>query len=285
MKQLPGCLAILLSGICPLIAQESSPLLRYNPQDTVYLLGENVNLRSDTSIAANVITRLNVGENVVILGRSVLPLTLNERTEHWYKVKSLRLKKEGYVWGGLLSCVTAKEKDLLFLMNKVAVSNSKKMTIEIRAVRENKIQHTIAVPDFPYENHELGEFFLSSEVYNNRGLSDYQNIIRFGSSLETGMCDVIGTNTQLYLLWDGKKMTPLPLIEAWADGCTFGSYYGSAYIFPSDPDGKPDVILQRSQNGECDEEEIEYTRTVSVRKLVWNGKRFILPEPDHPDKD
>lgn len=285
MKQLPGFLAILLSGICPLIAQESTPLLRYNPQDTVYVFGENVNLRADTSVAANVISRLSVGEQVVISGQSAHPFTLNQRTEHWYKVKSLRLQKEGYVWGGLLSCMTAKEGSMLFLMNKVAVPNSKKTTIEIRAVRGNTLQHTITVPDFPYMNHELGEFFLSGDVYDNRGLSDYKNIIRFGSSLETGMCDVIGTNTQLYVLWDGKKMTPLPLIEAWSGDCILGSYYGSTYVFPSDQGGKPDLILLRTQDGECDEEEIEYTRTITVRKLVWDGKRFVFPKPADPEED
>ena len=282
MNRFINFLALSLMGICPIFAQESEsqPLLRCLPGYPSYVFGENVNLRLDSSTTAKVVAQLNVGEKVIVLGRSLGTLTLNGRTEHWYRVSALNQQKEGYVWGGLLSCAVVEGTDVLFLMNKIKVPNTNLMTVEIRAVAENKVLHAIANPDFPYYTSGLGEFFLSGHISDNRGLPNFKNVVCFSSNLETGMCDVIGTNTLWHLLWDGKTMTPLPLVEAaLGEDCMFGSYGGASYIFPSDPEGKPDLVLHRSIEGECDEEDgIEYTKTICVRKLVWDGKGFIFPE-------
>ena len=266
MKNFICCLSIAFLNTGLLLAQESVPLLRYKFQDTVRVFGENVNLRADTNVTATVIERLQIGEQVVILGQSTRPFVLKERTEYWYKVKTLNQPKEGYIWGGLLSCVSAESGDLLFLMNKVAVPNQKTTTMEIRAVQDQKLLHTINVPDFPFESTPNGEYYLTGIVNDNRGLSEYKHIVHFTSTLETGMCDVKGATLMLYLLWDGQKMKPLPIINA-EGGCIFGSFSGASYIFPSDPEGVPDLILHRSVEGECDEDEIEYTKTIRVRKF------------------
>lgn len=47
------------------------------------------------------------------------------------------------------------------------------------------------------------------------------------------MYDVIGANTLLYILWNGKTMKPLLLIQGGMDRDErFDSYGGGSYIFP-----------------------------------------------------
>lgn len=287
MKQLVGCIAIFFSGLNPVFAQSLLPRLTFKPNDSTYVFGEQVNLRVDTSTTSTVITQLNVGEKVIITDQSTSTLTLNRRTEHWYKVRVPALKKEGYVWGGMLSIVTA-EKDGLLFMISISQVMADDVEYEVRAVRKNKILHKIPIADFPCGDNGIGEFLMSGTVEDNHGLSGCQNVITFISTMETGMCDVIGSNTHQTILWNGKTMLPLPQIEhGYGDGCILGSFYGSYYIFPADPDGKPDLVLMHTLTGNCDEEdEIAYTKTITVQKvLIWDGKLFIQPKIKHPDED
>lgn len=91
MSRLIKFLALSFVGICPIFAQESESqsLLRCLPGYPSYVFSEHVNLRLDSSTTAKVVAQLNVGEKVIVLGRSFGTLTLNGRTEHWYRVSAL----------------------------------------------------------------------------------------------------------------------------------------------------------------------------------------------------
>jgi Bacterial SH3 domain len=287
MKHLIGCIALFLSGICPVVAQYTHPILQYKPNDTTYVFGEHVNLRADSTTTAKVVVQLNPGEKVIITGQSESLLTLNQRTEHWYKVNVPGQKTSGYIWGGMLSILAATKGDMQFLLNQVQGAKPDKPAFEIRAVSKNTILHKITVPEFPCGEAAMGEYLMSATVDGNHGLPGCQNIIHFSSSLETGMCDVIGADMLLSILWNGKTLQPLPMIaRGRGPGCVLGSFYGSSYIFPSDPGGKPDLVLKMTLSGDCDDddEEAEYTKTITVRKVLkWNGARYVTPKRGDED--
>lgn len=284
MKHFLIALALLMLAIGQIEAQNNRALLQFHQGDTIYVFGENTNLRAEANTASAVVAQLEAGEKVVILDQSEHTLSLNQRTEHWYKVKTLNQAREGHVWGGLLGCVSARYGDVTFVMNKVGTSQPNVTTMTVRAIQKGKVLYALDVPEFPFSHHEIGEYYLNSQVDNNRGLSGYQSIITFVSDLESDMCDVEGSLTTLTLLWDGKTLSPLPLTGGrgyWR----FGTFYLEKYVFPADPDGSKDLILHHEETGKATNEEeenedevTEYTKEIRVRKLVKRGNHFVLPQ-------
>jgi Bacterial SH3 domain len=280
MKYMLAASALLVFGICQTTAQNNQALLRFQEGDTVYVFGENTNLRAEANTSSAVLAQLGAGEKVVILGQSKHTMSLNERTEHWYKVKTMNQPHEGHVWGALLACVSAQIGDVVFAMNKVGTAKPVSTDMIVRAIRDGKILHTRSVSEFPFYISEIGTCRLSSKVEGNRGMSGFQSIIMFSSDMESGMCDVEGSLSHLLLLWDGKSLSPLPLIGGrgyWR----FGVYEFEKYIFPADPEGHQGLILHYSETGSADEEAeevIEYSKKIRVRKLVKRANHFVLPE-------
>ena len=137
----------------------------------------------------------------------------------------------------------------------------------MRALRNGKIisSATFAVNiDFSYETSAL--------LSDNRGLPGYQNILQI--QLYYPACGYV--QYDLFCLWDGNTLTPLPALTSAADAGAF--HESESYTFPNEEKGIPDAIIYSYELGEGMEDTGEYDYTLHLRPMLRAGNTFKKPE-------
>ena len=245
----------LLGSFCS--AQEFLVKLPYN--STHFIIDDNVNVRSEPSLDGQKQFKLNTGDKVVILSKSLADFDYsNDRVvfeelkakagnepylladglfSPWYKIKCN--KGEGYVCGRYVSCkellldvdgdgkmevlaslTTAQKKGMLAFDDKFYDDNHFHEYWE--AGGNNKDTHHILIKDkkaFPLDFAK--GFYSSYEVLNTKSIFPYVCVIKLESAVRTYGG---GSSHENYFYYAGGKFSPLFSIDSdnW-DGDTGGS--------------------------------------------------------------
>jgi hypothetical protein len=270
---LPFFIAITLTS--SLFSQEEvKPIynvFNHTKGDTVAIFGDKINIRADANKDAKVAAQLLIGQKVIVLEKTELALTLGNRTDFWYLVsfgKNLN-ESTGFVWGGVLAIGFEEVGNDIFVYNFTAPeSDTLPGIIEARVARDQKMLTTqkweaiIGTGDY-----------VRNESSNAKGMEIFSNIVYFSTQYDA--CGY--PQHEFYALWDGKKITTLPVIASMADGAF---YFTQTYKFPEEQDGSPNRIMLVEERGMPleDENELGGDFVKKVREVKWNGKAYVLPD-------
>lgn len=244
------------------------------------IFGDRVNVRVKPSKDAAVLDQLLIGDPVTVLATDTSHFTLNGWSATWSKISYNKAgqRKEGYVWNGMVSPL-ALEKDGVAFVYNITRSKSRKVReqdyayeeseqeVEVRAVRDGKIISSVVASlriDNAYET--------QSVLYNNLGMKGYRNVLRFYFNFPA--CGY--SSFEWWCLWDGSKLTPLPMLTSFGDAGTV--YESESYVFPEIEGGLPEKLLYRYELNQGMEMEGEYDSEMHLRPMIWNGKNFVKPK-------
>lgn len=260
----------------------NAQVVRFSENDTTYIFGDKVNVRSESSTTAATVAQLVAGDEVIIMGETETKTTLNGVELPWYQIR-FQNNQKGYVWGGLLSVLRKSSlKDVRFVAGvtkavKPKADEAAQYSIEVRAIRNGtvlqKVTNTI--------KNEGSMYYRPLEV-GARGLKGYKALL----IVEMGYEACGYPWNEWYILWNGSQLHSLPLCESVADGGVFA--HVERYEFPQGPDentpghiGKEDEIfftIEFSATEELEDasgyNENSWKRS---RKLRWDGKQWLKP--------
>jgi hypothetical protein len=246
-------------------------VFNHSKGDTVAIFGDKVNIRTEANKDAKVAAQLFIGQKVIIIEKSDRTLTLGNRTDFWYLVsfgKNLNENK-GFIWGGVLAIGFENIDNDIFVYNFSAPDvDTLPGVIEVRVARDNKL-----LTSQKWEAIIGTSDYVINASSNAKGMDIFSNIVYFSTQYDA--CGF--PQHEFYALWDGKKITTLPVIASMADGAF---YFTQSYKFPDEQDGSPNRIMLVEERGMPLEDENEFGGDFvkKVREVKWNGKAFILPD-------
>ena len=267
------------------LSAQQTYLFQWNPNDTVAVFGDKINVRSQPSTDATTVTQLVAGDEVIIEEVSTQSSTLNGVTLPWYKVHWNNKKSSGFVWGGLLSIMSrAVSSDTRFVAGvlksvKKSANDIREYSFEIRAVRKGvvsgKVTTTIQTE---------GSVYLRQIEHGARDLKGYSTLMILAIGYET--CG--NPLHEWYVLWNGSQLSALPVCKTESDGGDF--YHAEYYVFPQEgPDesrpghygDESQVFFSVEQHEREDREDNtgwDENRSVRARLMRWDGKQWIKPK-------
>jgi hypothetical protein len=227
-QYLKFAIIIALSLLQTRATAQTVQLFYVNPNDTVFVFGDKINIREKPASDAKSVTQLNIGEMLIVTEITETQTTLNNLKMPWYKVR-FKGQQTGYVWGGLIS-VTGLQKvgDVQFVTGIVkqntVTQTDESLTdyqVEMRAIKGGAIVHKV--------NTKItgsGYFHPMETEIGARGLKGYKAIL--GVTLSFDACGYPWNDWQV--LWDGKQLSSLPVCVSVADGGVFS--HTERYVFP-----------------------------------------------------
>lgn len=256
---------------------------------TTYVFGDKVNVRSEASPDGKVVAQLNGGEAVTVIEQSDKTYEQSGNKQPWYKVRFGK-NQTGYIWGGLLSYIgEAYSSDAKFTVGITAVKTKKdeegmaEYTLETRVFSNSgallgKTAQTITA--------ESGYYISADPVYAGAlGLKGYTALLV--SRVGYDACGY--PSHDWYVLWDGKKLVPLPVCTSVFDADVF--HHSEDYLFPQAPNeneqghfsGEDKIFFQVSHSekqyeGDDDTQGWNEESYVRARPLKWDGVRFVRPQ-------
>lgn len=288
MKKPFMCLLMmfLLTGM--LWAQEQEcPFMygEYKPESFVTLFGDKVNIRKEASTQAELVTQLSIGSQVSIVEKSEKTYTMGGYTTNWYKVNITgeQANHTGYIWGGLLSMVTtdiprAEGGSDKLVYGFTSWSKEKDFITTIRIIRDGKVLTSLDFEPISSGFHDAGVFGhgVCIKIDGNHGFKGIKNVIRLEYIYEA--CGY--ENGEIFLLWDGVKLTYLAKASMVVEAGIFAYTYD--LIFPDMPGGKPNTMQINQEFIETewnDETEKITNHEITRKKFVWDGLSVsIMPE-------
>jgi hypothetical protein len=247
---------------------------QFEEDDICYLIADNVNIRSEASTKASVVTNVPIGTEVTILEESSKQLRLKGFKANWYKVKFKGKEKKmtGYVWGGLIaegSVTCASDNDIRFMYGiesskeeKFEYYSNYKIKIQMRACKNNKELSKIVL-----EGDGNLEIYHWIENFGNKGLEGIKDIIEFGVSQQ--MC--AGVNAYNYVFWNGEKMIYATQLRPGGDAPYFAS---DDLIFPTDEGGVKGKIIRDEKSGESLDDGTDNIESHSRVEYEWTGEKL-----------
>lgn len=187
---------------------------KYRIGQTVYLWGDNVNIRSAPSVSGKVVDRLRIGSALTIKQVLKQTHTIRGYREFWYRVsyvagtggKDLR---EGCVWGGMLAkaAVSFMDRESVhrqyLLVGAFGRGAFKKIT-EARLVRSKRMVARMRFKPI-FKNTEKGLDFgvcINGRKLSGKGFPEYLKI--FAVDFVYGAFGF--PNGSVFIAWDGKRL-------------------------------------------------------------------------------
>jgi hypothetical protein len=277
--------------ICALITAHilTAQLSPLAPDFTTYIFGDKVNIRSEAQAEAKVVAQLNGGDKVTIMEVSDKTYASGGNTQPWYKVR-FNKNQTGYVWGGLLSYVGEAESDGVRFTVGITAAKPKKAdeeqseyTLETRVFNTSGALLSKSAQTF---SAGAGYYIAADPVYKGAlGLKGYTTL--FKSHIGYDACGYPWYDW--YVLWDGKKLVPLPVCNSVADADVF--YHTEKYLFPQPADensqghfaGEDQVyfVVEHSEKqyiGDDDTSGYNEDTYVRARPVKWAGGKFVQPK-------
>jgi len=274
---------LLCSFFClNLLSAQQPYLFQWNPNDTVAVFGDKINVRSQPSTAAAAVTQLVAGDKVIIEEVSAQSSTLNGVTLPWYKVHWNNKKSSGFVWGGLLSimpaAVTGNTRFVAGVLKatRQTPDDIPEYSFEIRAIRNGAVSDRVNT-----SIKSEGSVYLRPIEQGARGLKGYSTLMILSIGYEA--CGYPWH--EWYVLWNDTKLSALPVCQSVSDGGVFS--HTEQYVFPQGgPDeSKPGHFGDESQvffSVEHHEREDREDNSgwdenswVRARLMRWDGKQWI----------
>jgi Bacterial SH3 domain len=274
LKTLLNCLFLTALPFSIFSQEEVKPIYRFfnhSQGDTVAIFGDKINARAFANKDAKVVAQLMIGQKVIVLDKTALSLTLGNRMDFWYLVsfgEDLKAST-GYVWGGVLAIGFEEIENDVFVYNFSAPEvDTLPGIIEVRVARNQKL-----LTSQKWEAIVGTDDYVRNESSDAKGMEIISNIVYFSTQYDA--CGF--PQHEFYALWDGTKITPMPVIASMADGAF---YFTQSYKFPDEQDGSPGRIMLVEERGMPleDENELGGDFVKKVREVKWNGKQYILPD-------
>ena len=111
----------------------------FQKDEISFILFDSINIRETPSLQGRIVTKLQIGTQVRVIGKSTNCLYLNGITIPWYKIEFGK-NQVGYIWGGKLSLAaekSAKNTKTLFLFG-VEKAGINHLFYTVKAVQNNK---------------------------------------------------------------------------------------------------------------------------------------------------
>lgn len=239
----------------------------FKRDDISFILFDSINIRKTPSLQGEIVTKLQIGTQVRIIGKSTNCLYLNGVTIPWYKIEFGK-NQEGYVWGGKLSLAaekSAKNIKTLFLFG-IEKAGSNHLFYTLKAIQNNKEVSSVSLKGFTgiLKDHTF-------ELLSNKGLENVDDIINIH-----GYGEFCGDDAgQHVLFWAKEKLHYVKLLHSGFDAPFF---YSEAFVYPSEVDGEKGYILKHIYAGEySDDYEDDWGNPAiilsedSYTRYKWNG--------------
>jgi hypothetical protein len=258
---------------------------KFTENNLVRLFGDRVNMRAAPNTTSALVDNEGIGSVVELLGPADETYTMNGYTTNWYKV-GLFGAKEGsvaYVWGGLLSMVSAElpndagGKDVM-VYGLTGWANEGGFKSAVRIVRDNKLLTSLEFEPIASGFFDAGVFGHSVcvKIDGNHGFKGIKNIIRLEFIYEA--CGY--ENGEIFLLWDGNKLTYLAKASQVTEAGVFAYTY--TLTFPDDEKGKANTLQIKQEYIESeynDDVEKVIAHEVTLKQFSWDGSAVTaLPE-------
>jgi hypothetical protein len=271
MKQSIILLFLLVTGFS--FAQDD--IISFEPKQVVYVLGDSINIRKEPNTKAEAVVQVPIGTRLTIIKRSDATMDLNGFEMPWYLVQ-ITPKQKGYIWGGKLahySFRSSKNPDIVFHFGLEKEIDGI-ATYQIRVEKNHKqLQH------ITFEGFGSAMKRHTFTNYGNRGLENVDDVIYVDGYSEA--CGDAGG--AIVFFWSDGKLYNVRQLNDYSDVPVFSR---ETFLYPSDMEGRKDLIVLHEEDGEYIFEEddnaaaeykapdIQYSKNKKTA-YRWDGKQLV----------
>lgn len=243
----------------------------FQKDEISYILFDSINIRETPSLQGRIVTKLQIGTQVRITGKSTNYLYLNGVTIPWYKIEFGK-NQEGYVWGGKLSLAaekSAKNLKTLFLFG-IEKAATNYLFYTVKAIQNNKEISSVTLKGFTgiSKDHDF-------ELLSNKGLENVDDILNIH-----GYGEFCGDDAgQHVLFWAKEKLHYVDVLHSGFDAPYF---FNESFIYPSETEGEKGFIMKHTYSGEySDGFEDDWGNPAlllsedSFKKYKWTGIALV----------
>ncbi|MEM6964839.1 MAG: SH3 domain-containing protein [Bacteroidota bacterium] len=229
------------------------------------LFGNNVKLRATPSMKGEVLTLIEIGNQIEILNQSNQTDAYQKATYHWYQVKYK--DQVGYILGALIAHykqVGVSDKSLSFYFRFKYDEETSIGKMTIKTYRGSQLLDA--------KQTDLLAYSFSIKIIGNKGMENIDDIVQIDYWAES--CGAYGGVS--YFFWIGNDLIHAVDLVDTADGGAY--HYSERFIFPADSEGRARRIIYLKEEGEMKEEETEWYITESHSRIIkWDAssKKFI----------
>lgn len=229
-----------------------------------YVLADKVNLRTGPSKNDKVVEQLHIGQEVVVLERSIAVEEINGIKSHWYKIKTS--SQIGWLWGGLIAQVafgsqTKAEVKFVFGLSKIVEEEEAKVFYyQIRAFKGKQELDRIVF-------RETNGLLYEIKTLGNQTLPLLDDIIVVDIPCESCGC----TGGEAVTFWNGRSFSEITWVletaDAWASE-------GAVFIYPTAMKGEANYIIKET-NEFIDKVDNRIHRKQIVEYYQWDGHQLV----------
>jgi len=252
-----------------------------NPNDTFYIFSRMANVRAQPGLSTPIQDSLLCGTMIIIKANEKQLDIVKGINAPWVKVEYTinSIKKEGYVWVGLLALGRYQRPEIAFLYgieNIVATAETDDyyipLTWHLKVKALSPSSELISESEWKMDGPEVAA--TGGKLLGDMGLKNTTDIVRiyFG-----GEACGVPTN-YFYFGWTGDKLLPLPGKMEVGDAGVY--YHEETFLFPSEQGGQPDKIIKLTTESEAEEKtdkngEPIFKTTKSKEVFIWDGKKAV----------
>jgi hypothetical protein len=240
----------------------------FSRNDTAYLFGENVKLRTMPTQDSESLGLLAIGTQVKILEKANHTFKYNGIDWPWYKIQYNDLT--GYIVGGLIAMGQKRVGKLICLVSSEIENN--------RAYIITRVLTDTSKEFYENKSESLADNYgFCLKLFDNKGVEGIKNIVFINYIPESGGANSGG----FYLFFDGKNLSKALDVASRGD---IGFWEAENLIFPDEPNGKAGKIIYTKEKGEYDTN-ANWEKTTKIQaELVWNGSKLMPPPKTISDK-
>jgi len=256
---------IILLFISTIHAQEFFDGSKYHEETQITaIFASRVNLRESPNIKSKVLSKLELGELIEVVERTNESLTIDGKTDYWYKVKTGYYT--GYLWGRLLAKYvvrSTRNPSVVFMLKK----NDDEIGLRVKVVKNNTLLQDEYFKGLTVNEQMYGFYNVGAKGIN--GVHDLLAINYLGE-----FCGAISGQT--YLAWNGSTLNKF--IEVGSSG--EASFVDTEWVvFPSDLLGEKNLIHLYHEEEEYIEDESGLEVLINERKehrvYRWDGEKLV----------
>jgi len=260
-----------------------------NDKDTTdrYIFADTALIRVTPDTKQAPIDTLFAGDNITVTGITHNVLTIRGLKGPWLNINYTKNgeTKNGYIWQGLVSCMPLRRGNVKFVYGIERRADSlikkdnytiRRFLVRVKAVQDGKVLAKASVITYDDESANTS----TGKIMSGMGLTNVQNIVVIEFSGEA--CG-IPTYDYYFALTKSNQLLRFPDKESMADAGVV--YHIENFTFPSEKNGKPDMILWSSQTEEAtdkvDKKGNEITKITEKKNATytWDGVNEKITGP------
>lgn len=249
-----------------------------SPGETLFCLGNNLNVRAEPDAAATVTGTLPVGSQVTVKNISEKHFVQRGFSAPWYEVEYTLggQTASGFMWSGMLTHIRVKSATtdgLYFLMGPALFTPDKedpsfgRFGVQVRAVLNGAEAGKVEFDAIGQPGH-----IFAGITVGDQGIAGTKELLLLNSSGES--CGVAGGES--LVVWNGKALFYAGKTKTVVDAPVF---FEEAWVFPRESGGQAGCIVWTMKQGEYIEgengESQERLDAQSQKRFVWNGTKLV----------